>query len=99
MLASPSNYDLANAIKNNIVGATPFTRRDVRIANIIHGRDVARLKGKETKKPSKMPNPNEVQDVPQHIAKNYSKISLYVDVMHVNGIMFLVSVSKHIGLV
>ena len=99
VLASPSNYDLANAIENNVVRATPFTRRDVRIADIIHGRDVAALKGKSTKKQSKMPNPDEVRDVPEHIVKNYSKISLYIDVMHVNGIMFLVSVSKHIGLV
>ena len=99
VLASPSNYDLANAIENNVVGATAFTRRDVRIANIIHGCDVAGMKGKTTKKPGKMPNPNEVGDVPQHIAKNYSKVSLYIDVMHVNGIMFLVGVSRHISLV
>ena len=57
------------------------------------------MKGKPTKKPSKMPNPDEVRDVPQHIVKNYSKVSLYIDVMHVNGIMYLVGVSKHIGLV
>ena len=98
VLASPSNYDLANAIKNNVVRATPFTRRDVRIANIIHDRYVAGMKGKTSKKPSKMPNPDEVRDVPQHIVKNYSKVSLYIDVMHVNGIMFLVGVSRHIDL-
>ena len=45
-----------------------------------------------------MPNPDEVRDLPQHIVKNYSKVSLYIDGMHVNGIMFLVGVSKHIGL-
>ena len=44
-----------------------------------------------------MPNPDEVQDVPEHIVKNYLQISLYIDVMHVNEIMFFVSVSKHIG--
>ena len=57
------------------------------------------MKGKTTKKPSKMPNPDEVRDVPQHIVKNYSKVSLYIDVIHVNNIMFLVGVSRHIGLV
>ena len=99
VLASPSDYDLANTIENNVVRAIPFTRRDVRIANIIHGRDVAGMKGKSTKRPSKIPNPDEVRDVPQHIVKNYSKVSLYIDVMHVNGIMFLVGVAKHIGLI
>ena len=99
VLVSPSNYDLANAIENNVVGATPFTRRDVRIANIIYGHVVAGMKGKTTKKPSKVPNPDEVRDVPQYIVKNYSRVSLCIDVMHVNGIIFLVVVSKHIGLV
>ena len=32
ILASPSDYDMANAIENNVVRATPFTRRDVRNA-------------------------------------------------------------------
>ena len=68
VLASPSNYDMANAIENNVVGATPYTRRDVRNADIIHGRDVAALKGKSTKKQSKMPNPDEIRDVPEQIA-------------------------------
>ena len=99
MLEFPSDYDLATAIENNVVGVTPFTRRDVRIANIIHGRHVAGMKGKTTKKPSKMSNPEEVRDVPQHIVENYSKVSLYIDVMHVNGIMFSVGVSRHIGFV
>ena len=99
VLASPSDYDLANAIENNVVGATPFTRRDVRIASIIHGPDVAGMKGKSVKRPSKMPNPDEVRDIPQHIVKNYSKVSLYIDVMHVNGIMFLLGISMHIGLI
>ena len=50
VLVLPSNYDLANKIENNVVGATPFTRRDVRIANIIHSHDVVTLKGKSTKR-------------------------------------------------
>ena len=99
VLASPSNYDMAKTIENNVVRATPFTRRDVRNAGIIHGCDVATMKGKSTKKQSKMPNPDEVRDVSEHIVENYSKVDLYIDVMHVNGMMFLVSVSKHIGLV
>ena len=99
ILASPSCYGLANAIENDVVGATSFTRRDVRIANIIHGRDVAGMKGKKTNKKSKMPNPDEVWDVPQHIVKNYWTVSLYIDVIHVIVIMFLVGYCRHIGLV
>ena len=75
-----------------------FTRRDVRIDDIIHDGDVDGIKGKITKKPRKMLNPDEVRDVPQHIVQNYSNVSLYIDVIHVNGIMFMVDVSKHIGI-
>ena len=99
VLASPSDYDLANAVENSVVGTTPFTRRNIRIATIIHGHDVAALKGKTNKKPSEMPNANEVRDIPSHIVKNYLKVNLYIDVMHVNGIMLLVGVSRHIGLI
>ena len=99
MLASPSDYDLANAVENNIVGSTPFTRRNIRIATVIHGWNVAALKGKTTKSPSKMPNLDEITDLPKHIVKHYSQVNLYIDIMHVNGIMFLVGVSKHIGLI
>ena len=35
VLACPSDYDLANAVENNVIGNTPFTRRDVRIAKQI----------------------------------------------------------------
>jgi len=33
----------------------------------------------KTRKPSKMPNPDKVRDVPSHIAEKYSDVSLYID--------------------
>ena len=42
---------------------------------------------------------DELRDILWYIVKNYSKVSLYIDVMHVNSIMFLVGASKHIGLI
>ena len=49
--------------------------------------------------PSKMPSTNEVRDIPPHLVKNYLKVNLYIDGMHVNGIIFLMGVSRHIGLI
>ena len=69
VLASSSDYNFSNAVENNVVGSTPFTRRDIRIATVINGCDVAVMKGKTTKKPSKMPNTNEVRDILSHIVK------------------------------
>ena len=54
VLVSPSDCDLANIVEINVVSSTPFTRRDIRIATAIRGCDVAALKGKTIKKPSKM---------------------------------------------
>jgi hypothetical protein len=100
VMACPSDYDLANAVEHNIIGNTPFTRRDVRIAIQIYGPDVAALKGKTVKQQSKMPREDEANDVPPHIAKEYCDVHLSIDVIHVNGISFLlISFSKHIGLI
>lgn len=41
-----------------------------------------------------MPNIDKIRDVPTHTIKNYLKVSLYIDVMYVNGIMFLVGASN-----
>ena len=72
MLPSPNDYDLANEIGNNVVGSTLFTRRDIRIVNIIHGPDIVGMKEKTTTtKTSKILDPNEVKDIPSHIVKNY----------------------------
>ena len=81
MLASLSDYGLANAVENDVVGSTPFTRRDIRIATTIQGQDVAVLKSKTTKKPIKMLSINKVRDIASYMVKYYSRVSLYIDVI------------------
>jgi hypothetical protein len=97
-LACPSDFDLANAIEHNVIGNNPFTRRDVRIAKKIFGPDVPAMKGKTVKRKSKMPREDDITDIPHTIMKEYSEVHLSIDIMHVNGIKFLISHSKHIGL-
>jgi hypothetical protein len=98
ILACPNDNDLANAIEHNVIGNNPFTRRDVRIAKKIFGPDVPAMKGKTVKRKSKMPREDDISSIPPNIIKEYSKVHLSIDVMHVNGIRFLISHSKHIGL-
>jgi hypothetical protein len=97
-LACPSDFDLANAIEHNVIGNNPFTRRDVRIAKKIFGPDIAAMKGKTVKRKSKMPQEDDISDIPPNIIKEYSNVHLSIDIMHVNGIKFLISYSKHIGM-
>jgi hypothetical protein len=98
VLACPNDIDLANAVEHNIIGNNPFTRRDICIAKKIFGPDVPAMKGKTVKRKSKMPREDDVSDIPPNIIKEYSNVHLSIDVMHVNGIKFLISHSKHIGL-
>jgi hypothetical protein len=98
ILACPNDNDLANAIEHNVIGNNPFTRRDVRIAKKIFGPDVPAMKGKTVKRKSKMPREDDISSIPPNIIKEYSNVHLSIDVMHVNGIRFLISHSKHIGL-
>jgi hypothetical protein len=69
VLACPSDIDLANAVKNNVIGNNPFTRRDIQIAKKIFGPDVPAMKGKTVKRKSKMPREDEVTDLPPSIMK------------------------------
>lgn len=58
ILASQSDFDLANVVENNVVDPTPFTRRNIKMSTVIHSCDVAALKGGTIKEPKKMLNPN-----------------------------------------
>jgi hypothetical protein len=98
VLACPSDYDLANAVEHNVIGNNPITRSDVQIAKQIFGPDVPAMKGKTVKRKSKMPREDKISDLPCNIIKEYSNVHLPIDLMHVNGIKFLISYSKHIGL-
>ena len=57
------------------------------------------LKLMTTKKSSKVPDIDKVRYKPSHAVNNYSEVSLYNNAMHINFTMFLVSVSKYIGLI
>jgi hypothetical protein len=98
VLACPSDFDLANAIEHNVIGDNPFTKRDVRIARKIFGPDVPAMKGKTGKHKSKILRADDITDIPPNIIKEYTNVHLSTDVMYVNGIKFLISHSKHIGL-
>jgi hypothetical protein len=98
VLACPSDIDLADAVEHNVIGNNPFTRRDICIAKKIFGPDVTAMKGKTVKRKSKIPREDDISDVPSNIIKEYSNVHLSIDVMHVNGIKFLISHSKRIGL-
>ena len=91
--------DLANALEYGLLGTSPFNRRDIQIANKIYGPNVHALKGKTTSKKSKLPKEDEMLDLPDSICQDCWQIHLGIDVIYVNGIMFLVGILKHIVMI
>ena len=76
-----------NAIANN-----PVRTEDVNLAEKIFGKDLATLKGKTTKtKP--LPMVKDTIEIPPEIATSRDSWVLYIDVMFVNKIPFLTSIS------
>ena len=97
MLLCPSDADLAHAIEHNIIGDNNFTRKDVRNAKHMFGPSQAAHKGKTRKMKSKMAREDEEWELPPSVKEKLKSIVLSIDVMHVNGIPFLLSKSHHIG--
>jgi Reverse transcriptase (RNA-dependent DNA polymerase)/Zinc knuckle len=94
-IGRPSTTHFIQLIKNNVIPNCPISVNDVIVAEDIFGTDIGILKGKTTRtsgiavggKPNTLPNT---------ILDHYRDITLAVDVMFVNKISFLVTVSRNI---
>ena len=54
LLGCPSDLDLAHAIEHNVIGNNSYSRKDVRIATKIYGKDHIALRSKSVKRKSKL---------------------------------------------
>ena len=73
----------------------PVTEEDVVIAEKIFGKDIAALKGKTTCT-SPIPVTTDVVAIPKALKQQHCKIELCVDIMFVQNIPFLTTISKQI---
>ena len=66
-------------------------------ANTLFGSDIASLKGKTVRKKSKLPREDATIEIPPAIIDQFKEgITLSIDIMHVNKVLFLVSKSHHL---
>ena len=95
IIGHPTARQLSYLLDHHIIPNSPFTSHDVRRAEQICGPDLVNLKGKTTQR-----NPPTVDQVMQHcpdtIIDQYGNVMLSADIMHVNGIPFFVTWSRHI---
>ena len=86
---------LSYLLDHHLIPNSPFTSHDVRRADQIYGPDLGNLKGKTTRR-----NPptehHIIQQCPDTIIEQYGNVMLSADLMHVNGIPFFVTQSRHI---
>ena len=91
----PSTTTFVDLLKRNRIANCPVTPADVEAAEYIFGPDIGSLKGKTMRhSPPIIDSP--VTAIPADVLKHYQKLTLCVDIMYVNKVVMLVSISRKI---
>ena len=93
-IGRPSTRDFIKIVEGNMLPNTPINAKDIRRAETIYGPDLGSLKGKTTRR--KAPVVDTEILVPPSIKDEHKDITLAMDVMHVNGIPFLLATTRKI---
>ena len=90
-----STTTFVDLLKRNRIANCPVTPADVEAAEYIFGPDIGSLKGKTMRhSPPIIDSP--VTAIPADVLKCYQKVTLCVDIMYVNKVVMLVSISRKI---
>ena len=94
-MGRPSTGTFIAALKSNGQMNCPVTPGDVEAAEHIFGPDIGSLKGKTTRRnPPIIDSP--ITAVPAEVLKRYRKVTICIDIMYVNQIPMLISISRNI---
>ena len=93
-IGNPSTKDFLCIISRNKLPNCPKTRADVIAAEHIFGQDIGSIKGKTVQCcPHKVSTYMEA--VPTSILKQYKEVTICMDIIFVNGIMFFITISSN----
>ena len=87
--------ELLTVIDNNRLPNCPVTRDDVRVADAIHGPSLVGLKGKSVRRPEEHVRVD-IRPLPPDVEGKYMNVTIGADIMYVNSVRFLVTISRHI---
>jgi hypothetical protein len=93
MIGRPSLKDFLKIVDNNQLVNCPVTRRDVVAAEDIFGPDLGSLKGKTVRKSSPQLTPRRIT-LPPDVHNRNKSITLGIDIMFVNKVAFLITISQ-----
>ena len=91
----PSARNFQQMISLNLILNCPVTVSDVARADKIYGKEIHALKGKTTRsKPKQVVT--DYMELPKSILKNNKNITLSIEIMFVNKIPFVTTISRHV---
>ena len=94
-IGRPSTRTFIRIVTNNLLPNCPYTRQDIQAAEDIFGPDLGSLKGKTVRRSPRLARPTSVS-IPADVMSRYRKVTLAVDIMFVDKIAFLVTLSRNI---
>ncbi len=98
MVATPSPRDFEGMVRLNMLKDCPVTNEDIKNANKIFGTDLATIRGKTVRRRPKQVITDYV-NISRLLVDTNQQVTLAADVMFVNSVPFLVSVSQNINLI
>lgn len=94
-IGRPSTKQFIHIVTSNQLPNCPITKADIVAAEHIFGPDVGSLKGKTVRRRPHLARTN-VEPLPPQIMSRYRNVTLAADLMYVNGIPMLVTISNNI---
>ena len=98
MLGHPTDCNFLGMVRGGMISNYPVTANAVKNAQQIFVPDLAGIWGRTVKRTAESVTTNYVQ-IPRAILAQHQLVTLAVDVMFVNGVLFLVSATIRLNLV
>jgi hypothetical protein len=95
LIGYPSPMDFKNMVRSNMIKNCTVTATDIANANKIFGPDLPSLRGK-TVQVTPPPVVTDYVQIPREIMSLNRNVTLLIDIMFVNSLLFMVSVSRKI---
>jgi hypothetical protein len=96
-IGRPSTKRFIQIVTSNQLPNCPVTKADIVTAEHLFGCDVGSLKGKTVRRRPHLAKPT-IEPLPPQIMSRYRNVTLAADVMYVNGIPMLVTISRNLRL-
>jgi hypothetical protein len=93
-LGTPSVNDFKAVLRMNAIKNIPITLEDVKLAEQVCGPDIGALKGKTTRK-KPIPVVSDHIEIPTELINNHQDISLCMDGMMINALVFLTTILRN----